>query len=787
MTQRLIFSPAALLLLGMSVGMGLLSTGSHAQTRAKALPYQNAALTPAQRAQDLLARMTLEEKIGQMTQIATTEINSVTNPKNKNDKFKPYLDPEKARKLIKEHHIGSFLAAFAVTPAEWYKFSYDLQKVNLETSRLGIPIIYGNDHVHGANYVSGATLFPQPLNLANTFNAKYAAAMGTITTLETADLGQHWNFAPILDIGRNPYWPRQYESFGEDTWWAGTLGEAYIKAVQADTLVKPYKVAATAKHFMGYSDPKSGWDRSPAVIAEQELREIFLPPFKRAVQAGVKTFMVNSGDVNGVPIHASAKFLNGILRKELGFDGVIVTDWADILQLIGQHRVAHNEKEATLMALQAGIDMSMTATSTGFCTVTKELVQEGYLSQQVIDDACYRILKLKFELGLFENPYPAKTRFAQVGLPKNKAIARAATEESIVLLHNTGLLPIKNKPRVLVAGAAAHSKRNLAGGWTLNWGGGDEDQFPAAMPTVYTALQEALGKDKVDTSAAQPNGSSSMADAQKLAAADLVVLAVGEEPYAEGLGNINDLNLPASQQALIQQVQASGKPHIIIMVAGRPRLLSAYVPKAGAIIMAGLPGEQGAKALVNIMTGAVNPSGKLSYTYPAEPGHITPYNCRVHDRYTYAWPFGHGLSYSEFTYSRLTLTDSVLNRNGSITAQVTVTNTGKVAGQEAVLWYLADEVRSKSTPLHKSLVYAEKVALAPGESKTLNLMLKPEQHMAYPDEDGKLHLEPGYFRLMVGPEKAGLKTRVQLRGSGAGMNQTDFRLKNYLQQDIGTE
>jgi len=285
-----------------------------AQPRKPLLAYQDPKLSSEVRARDLLARMTLEEKIGQMTQIATTEINNVTNPKTKNDKFKPYLDPEKARKLISQHHIGSFLAAFAVSPQDWYAFSYDLQKVNLATSRLGIPIIYGNDHVHGANYVSGATLFPQPLNLANTFNVAYAEAMGRITTTETAHLGQHWNFAPILDIGRNPYWPRQYESFGEDTWWAGTFGEAYIKALQAPVPGMPYRVAATAKHFMGYSDPKSGWDRSPAVIAEQELREIFLPPFRRAVQAGVKTFMVNSGEVNGVPIHASAKFLTGMLR-----------------------------------------------------------------------------------------------------------------------------------------------------------------------------------------------------------------------------------------------------------------------------------------------------------------------------------------------------------------------------------------------------------------------------------------------------------------------------------------
>lgn len=776
----LVVSACCLSLLGDAVAQPQQRKGKPAEAT---LPYQNPSLSPAERARDLLQRMTLEEKIGQMTQIATTEINSITNPKNKNDKFKPYLDPEKARKLIREHHIGSFLAAFAVSPQDWYTFSYELQKVNLATSRLGIPIIYGNDHVHGANYVSGATLFPQPLNLANTFNVSYAEAMGRITTLETAHLGQHWNFAPILDIGRNPYWPRQYESFGEDTWWAGTLGEAYIKSLQAQPAGMPCRVAATAKHFMGYSDPKTGWDRSPAVIAEQELREIFLPPFKKAIAAGVKTFMVNSGEVNGVPIHASAKFLNGMLRKELGFDGVIVTDWADILQLIGQHRVAHNEKEATLMALQAGIDMSMTATSTGFCTATKELVQEGFLAQQVVDDACYRILKLKFDLGLFENPYPSKDYYKLVGKKEHQDLAMEATRESLVLLKNDNLLPLaKATGKILVVGPAANSKRNLAGGWTINWGGGDEDQFPASMPTLFTALRTQYGANMVDTTAAKPDGTG-VVNTAKLNDAALVVLALGEEPYAEGLGNIQDLNLPTSQRKMIEVVQATGKTHLIIMVAGRPRLLAPYQEKAKAIIHAGLPGEYGGTALAQLMAGGFNPSGKLSFTYPAEPGHLTPYNARVHERYTYGWSFGHGLSYTTFGYSNLVLSDSTLGRNGSITAKVTVTNTGKLKGKEAVLWFLQDEVRAKSTPLLRYLTNVEKIELAPGESRTLSFTIEPANHLAYPDEEGKQHLEAGYFNLHVG----NLKKRFSLRNPGQGMNQADYKLKNYLQQDIGTE
>lgn len=749
--------------------------------QAELLPYKDPRLTADHRAQDLLSRMTLEEKIGQMTQISTTEINSVENPKSKNDKFKPYLDRAKAAKFVKEYKVGSFLAAFAVTPQEWFTFANDLQKVALENSRLGIPIIYGNDHVHGANYILGATIFPQPVNLANTFNKKYAEAMGRVTAEETGDLGQHWNFAPILDIGRNPFWPRQYETFGEDPYWVSELGVAYIKALESAASARPYKIAATAKHFLGYSDPKTGWDRAPAVIGEQELREIFLPPFRKVVDAGVKTFMVNSGEVNGAPIHASAKHLNGLLRKELGFDGVILTDWADILQLIGQHHVAHNEKEATLMALKAGIDMSMTASSTGFCTVTKELVQEGYLSEEIVNKAAYRILKLKFELGLFENPFPRQDRLTRIGSAANKQLALDAARESIVLCKNDGILPAEPAKynRILVVGPQAHSKRNLSGGWTINWMGGEEEKFPAQMQTVFTALQKAYPKAVVDTSATKPGGKLDLA---KLNQADLVIVTVGEEPYAEGTGNINSLELPEDQQTLIRTVQSSSKPNLLIMIAGRPRLVTAFLPKTNAFIHAGLPCEFGGQALAEIISGVYNPDGKLSITYPLEQGHVTPYNVRVHDRYTYAFPFGHGLSYTNYQYSNLTLSDSTVNRNGRIKASVTVTNTGKVAGKEAVLFYLKDEVRAHSTPLQKYLRHVEKISLAPQESKTVTFEIRPEEDLSYPDEAGNIHVEEGYFMLEVG----GLKKRILLKGAGKQVNTGDFKLKNYLQEEIGT-
>jgi len=738
-------------------------------------PYQNSALPIAERVNDLLARMTLEEKIGQMTQIATTEINTAKDPKNKGEKFQPFLDKEKAAKLIKEQHIGSFLAAFAVTPKEWYEFSLELQKTALANSRLGIPIIYGNDHVHGANYITDATVFPQPFNLSNTFNDQFSTEMGRITAREIADLGQHWNFAPILDIGRNPYWPRQYETFGEAPLVCTRMGVAYIKALQEEKSVLPQKVAATAKHFLGYSDPKSGWDRVPSVISEQELREVFLPPFREAIQAGVKTFMINSGELNGVPVHASKKILNDLLRKELGFQGVIVSDWADILQLIGQHKVAHNEKEATKMALEAGIDMSMTATSTTFCTVTKDLVQEGLLSESVINDATRRILTLKFDLGLFENPFPRADRLNRIGSKEHLDVALNSARESIVLLKNDGVLPLSpNLKKILLAGPSIDSKRNICGGWTIEWGGAPESSFPSRQQTVYSGLKKLLPQVQLDT-VRDANGKL----AAQASGADVIILAVGEEPYAEGNGNIDDLNLPTEQQNLIAEATKTGKPVVLIMLAGRPRLPGIAAKDCKAFIFAGLPGFEGGQALAEIITGKVNPSGKLSFTYPASPGHINPHNCKAHDKPSAAFPFGHGLSYATFKYSNLTLSDTLLHQNQTITAKVTVSNEGKISGKEAVLWFLKDEVRSITPTLHELAEY-EKILLKAGESRTLDFRIIPGQHLSFPDEKGNILMENGYHEVQVG----NLKKKFYFQPFGQTTQKTSGKNEKYLQQDL---
>lgn len=744
------------------------------------LPYQDASRPIEERVQDLLARMTLEEKIGQMTQISTSEINTTVNAKVKSDRFKPYLDKEKAAKFIRENHIGSFLAAFAVPPKDWFDFSYQLQKTNFENSRLKIPIIYGNDHIHGANYVSGSTIFPQPINLANTFNEALASEMGRITALEIADLGQHWNFAPVLDIGRNPIWPRHYETMGEDPYLISKLGVAYIRSLQNAKDALPYKIAATAKHFIGYSDPKTGWDRVPAVIPDQELREIFLPPFRAAIDAGVKTFMVNSGEVNGVPIHASSKILTELLRNELGFQGVIVTDWADILQLIGEHKMAQNEKEATLMALKAGIDMSMTASSVSFCKVTKQLVEDGLYPIERIDESVKRILKLKFELGLFENPFPSDKRFSRIGSAENKAKAKQSAEESIVLLKNeNNILPLSQGKRILVGGPNANSKTNLCGGWTLEWGGAPESKYPFEMETVFTALSKEF---KTGVSLFKDTIAKGLPDLSKWSAAcqtaDVIVCVVGEAPYAEGLGNINDLTLPEDQISLVKTAQATNKPVILVMVAGRPRIIAPIIENSKAFIHAGLPCFEGGMAIAGIISGRINPSGKLSFTYPQFTGHITPYNVKAHDKYTYQFPFGAGLHYGEIQYSDLKLSDTVINRNNTLSAAVKVKNLGKSAIQEAVLWFVKDEFRT-ITPMKNSLRGFEKTTLLAGETKTINLTLIPSKDLSFPDEKGKILLEDGYFELSVG----GLKKRFLLKNGTKAQSEGNNNAP-YLQIDL---
>lgn len=732
--------------------------------------YKDSNAPVDERVEDLLERMTIPEKIGQMTQLNITLINPSYD---QNDVI---LVEEQARNLIREHHIGSFLNGGAVPPEQWFEYMDGLTRLAVEESRLDIPIIYGVDHVHGANYLGESTVFPQAINLGATFNIEHAYQTGWVTAYEVADIGHHWNFAPILDLGVNPIWARFYETYGEDPYLAAQLGEAYVKGFQGNEEVEPYNLAATAKHFLAYSDPASGWDRSPVRIGMQAIHEFHRPPFQAAVDAGVKTVMLNSGEINGVPVHASKEIVTGLLREKMGFDGVVVTDWEDIGKLYNFHKVARDYKEATLMAINAGIDMSMTPTSLQFNEAMIELVEEGKITEERLDESVRRILRLKFELGLFEHPYPRKDRLDRIGAEESTRKSLSAAEESIVLLRNENkVLPLENPREILVFGPSATSKRNLSGGWTLAWQGGNEDQYPEDMHTVFTALEDQYPNAEIRlVMDLKMNASEEDREAllDSFDNADMMIYAGGEEPYTEFIGNITDLTLPQDQLDEISFISQSETPLTFVYIGGRPRLVSDIILQTDAFLFAGLPGFEGAPAIANIISGEVNPSGKLPFSYPQHTGHYIPYNHKSSDVYffnpdvpnhiaqgresTALYPFGEGLSYTTFEYSNLALSDTTLAKNGSVTASVTVTNTGDRIGKEAVLWFLTDKVGRITRPV-KELKHFEKVELEPGESTELTFEIVPMESLSYPDEEGNPILEWGEFTVQVGPHSQDFK------------------------------
>lgn len=725
--------------------------------------YLDASAPIDDRVEDLLSRMTHKEKVGQMSQLNITLIN------NEGIQYDVNLDADKARNLLQNHHIGSFLNGEAVPPEQWIKYVEELQRIAVEDTRLGIPIIYGIDHIHGASYVQGSTIFPHNINIGATFNPENSLQNGRITALESGPLGHIWNFAPVLDLGQNPYWARMYETFGEDPYLASELGRAYVKGFQDDFETFPYKLAATGKHFLGYSVPRSGWDRTPVDLSMQTIHEFHRPAFQAAIDEGLKTIMVNSAEINGIPVHASKKLLSDLLRDEMGFEGVIVTDWADIQKLYDYHKTARTYDEATLHAIDAGIDMSMTPESLDFNESLIKLVNDELISEDRIDESVRRILKLKFELGLFEHPYPSGKALDKVGSEAHKAIALKAAQESIVLLKNEeNVLPLsKDIKNLLVVGLSANSKRNLSGGWTLAWQGAPEDRYPESMKTIKEALKEEFPNSNIVSMDSIGIKGSEIRSKFEHAAnkADAIIIATGEEPYTEFVGNITNLELPREQLDLIKAVNNTGKPSVMVLVAGRPRVITEVVPNTNAIVWAGLPGFEGAEAVANVLSGDYNPSGKLPFSYPQFVGHAVPYNHKSSAVYyfdaevannieqanktTALWNFGHGLSYTEFSYSDFTLSDTTVSSNGEITAEISVTNVGNVPGTEIVLWYLTDEVGRITRPV-KELSHFQRLELQPGEIKKVSIKIKPDEHLTYPNFDGDPILERGYFQLQVG-------------------------------------
>ncbi len=726
-----------------------------------ALLALTASLTYAQpavevRVQNLLDQMTLEEKVGQMTQI-TLEVVSVGEGPGIREPL--MLDRKKLREIILDRGVGALfnVGTHAHSLESWNEIISEIQDVARE-GRLKIPVLYGIDAIHGATYTRGATLFPQSVGMASTWNPDLLRLTSEITAVEVRASGIPWNFNPVLDSGRQPLWPRLWETFGEDALLTTAMGVAYVKGQEGDAndISAPDRVACCLKHYIGYGHPVSGKDRTPAWIPDHYLRQYILPPYIAAVAAGAHTVMVNSGDINGIPVHSNRYLLTDLLRGELGFKGLIDSDYADIAKLYQNHRVAADNKDAVRMAVMAGIDMVMVPADFSFTDDLLALVREGKVPMSRIDEACGRILKLKYQLGLFDNPYPDKSLKARFATPEAAVINLRAAQESLVLLKNEGgILPLKKSAKILVTGPTANRLSVLNGGWTYTWQGNREDLLPKDKLTILKAIAAEAGANRVSFSLGSTYDSEAdIAAAVKAAKkADVVVACLGEEPYCETPGNIGDLTLPQSQLDLVLALQKSGKPVVVVLLQGRPRIIRPIVDGARAILLAWLPGMEGGRAIADVLFGDANPSGRLPVTYPRSPNDLVLYdhlwteNTGGTNRFNPQWPFGFGLSYTTFTYSDLKLDKSSAARGEVITASVTVTNTGQVAGLETVQLYLSDLVASIAPP-NKRLKGFRKIELAPGESKTVYFTLSGEE-MSFIGLDGKPVIEPGEFRVTV--------------------------------------
>ncbi len=691
---------------------------------------------------DLLSQMTLDEKIGQMTQICFSEI-TLNGDKNLD------MHPELFRQAILENHVGSFLSGTG--PAQkWIDFISTLQKMAVEETRLGIPLLIGIDHIHGANYVDEGTMLPHNITLSCSFDPDVVSRAARVTAIETADLGMSWNFAPVVDLGKNAYWPRLYETFGEDPLVCGILGSSFITTYQDPEHSNPYKLAACAKHFIGYSDPRTGHDRTPAEIPDQILYEHHLPAFVMALESGVKTVMVNSGEVNGIPGHVSEKLLKGLLREKLGFDGVILSDIKDISKVYNEHHGAFSEKDATLRAINAGIDMSMSCNSYLFIDFVKELIAEGKLTESRIDESVKRILRLKFDLGLFDNPYPRNDRLNRMQSDEHLQTAYYLAEQSIVLLKNQeNVLPIRDTgQRILVTGFAAHSRKMLNGAWTLEWLGAEEERQPKNMNTLFDALATEFPNSDVSLLEIMPDGTLESEKEYRAAvvASDYVIITLGEEPYSEFKGNINDLQLTEPQKKLAQIAGEYDKKLVFVLIQGRPRLITDIEPLADGILFAGYPGQGGADALAAIISGKANPSGKLSFSYPKHPNHVTPYYHKAFQKNDNLWDFGHGLSYTSFEYKNIEV--DLSDDGKQLTLNLDISNSGTIAGKETFLLFFRQEKGTITRPV-KKLFHFGKIELQPGETHHLNHVFTPSEIFVYPDENNNQIFEPGSFTIMA--------------------------------------
>lgn len=706
-----------------------------------------------QRVKDLLAKMTLEEKVGQMTQVTLQVVSKVQGTRNQMHQ----LDDAKLEEAIKKYHVGSILNVYDVAHSieYWHEIINKIQNIATKETRLGIPVLYGIDAIHGTTYTKGGTLFPQAISMAATWNTDLEKEAGKITAYETRASGIPWNFYPVMDIGRQPLWPRLWETFGEDVYLASQMGKAYIEGAQGNDLSQPDKIATCLKHYVGYSFPINGLDRTPAWISERMLREYFLPTFEAGIKAGSPTIMVNSAEVDGIPGHANYHLLTEILRNELNFKGLVVSDWEDIKRLYTRDKVATSPKEAVKIAVMAGIDMSMVPTDFSFYDYLLELANEGAVPMWRIDEAVGRILKVKMQLGLFENPFPNIELAKHFGCKEFTDANLEAARESIVLTKNeNNILPLSKNLKVLVTGPTANMLSVLNGGWTITWQGNEETLYPQEKNAVLEAIQNKIGKDNVT----YIEGTSFDKDINtKLAVAetknaDAVILCLGEPTYCETPGNIFDLTLNKAQLDLANKIVETGKPVILVMLEGRPRLITEIEPKMNAIVLGFLPGMEGGNAIADVLFGDYNPNGKLPITYPRYPNGITLYDYKPMEDfdgngYNPLWQFGYGLSYTKFSYSNLKLSSDEIDPSDELTVTVDVKNAGKISGKEVVQLYLTDLYGSVSRP-NKQLKGFQKVLLNPGETKTVSFKLNKD-HFSFIGQDNKRIVEPGEFKLAV--------------------------------------
>ena len=722
-----------------------------------------------------LQKLTLEEKVGQMMELVT----DLFGANDKNGVF--YIDEKKTDSILSRYKIGSILNApntCAPTAKQWEKYLQQIQKISMK--RIGIPCVFGLDQNHGSTYTQGGTLFPQNINVAATFNREVARKSAEATAYETRAVSVPWTYSPTVDLGRDARWPRIWENFGEDCYLSAEMGKAMVLGFQGEdpNHIDQHHIATSMKHFMGYGVPWTGKDRTPAYISPADLREKHFAPFLAGIQAGALTVMVNSASVNGIPMHANKDILTGWLKEETGWDGVLITDWADINNLYTREMVAKDKKDALRIAINAGIDMVMEPYNADACGYLIELVKEGKVPMSRIDDACRRVLRMKYRLGLFENPTQKLKNYPKFGGEEFAKIALDGATESMVLLKNeAGILPLQQGKKILLTGPNANQMRCLDGGWSYTWQGHRTDEFAGKYNTIYEAFCNEYGKENVILNQGvtynekgkyweenEPNIEAAVAAAKD---ADVIVACIGENSYTETPGNLTDLWLSENQRNLVKALAKTGKPIILVLNEGRPRLIADIEPLAQGVIDIFLPGNYGGDALAQLVAGKQNFSGKMPYTYPKEINSLANYDFKKSEevgtmegaydynaKITQQWGFGQGLSYTTYEYSNLKVSQSNFRHGDVIKVSVDVKNTGKVAGKESVLLFSSDLIASM-VPDGRRLRAFDKVELQPGETKTVTFSLKADD-LAFVGYDGKWILEEGDFKLMIANQTAAL-------------------------------